>query len=50
VRFYTHQHHTEPEPGAVTVIRDPRESAERRERAMAQQPSGALLITAEVAA
>ena len=37
VRFYTHQHHTEPEPGAVTVIRDPRESAERRERAMAQQ-------------
>jgi len=38
VRFYTHQHHTEPEPGAVIVIRDPRESAERRERAMAQQP------------
>ena len=38
VRFYTLQHHTESEPGAATVIRDPRESAERRERAMAQQP------------
>jgi catechol 2,3-dioxygenase-like lactoylglutathione lyase family enzyme len=33
VRFYTHQHHTEPGPGGVTTIYDPRESAERRERA-----------------
>ena len=29
----THEHHTEPEPGQVTTIHDPRESAERRERA-----------------
>jgi catechol 2,3-dioxygenase-like lactoylglutathione lyase family enzyme len=36
VRFYTIQHHTELDPGAVTVINDPRESAERRERATAQ--------------
>jgi catechol 2,3-dioxygenase-like lactoylglutathione lyase family enzyme len=33
IRFYTHQHHTEPEPGQVTTINDPRESAERHERA-----------------
>jgi catechol 2,3-dioxygenase-like lactoylglutathione lyase family enzyme len=33
IRFYTHEHHTEPEPGSVTTIHDPRESAERRERA-----------------
>lgn len=33
VRFYTHQHHTEPEPGKVTTIHDPREAAERHERA-----------------
>ena len=33
VRFYTHQHHTEPEPGQVTTIHDPRETAERREQA-----------------
>jgi catechol 2,3-dioxygenase-like lactoylglutathione lyase family enzyme len=33
IRFYTHEHHTEPEPGQVTTINDPRESAERRERA-----------------
>ena len=33
VRFYTHQHHTDPVPGQVTTIHDPRESAERRERA-----------------
>jgi catechol 2,3-dioxygenase-like lactoylglutathione lyase family enzyme len=32
VRFYTHQHHTEPAPGTVTTITDPRETAERRER------------------
>ena len=36
VRFYTIQHHTEPDPGAVTVINDPRENAERRERAVTQ--------------
>jgi catechol 2,3-dioxygenase-like lactoylglutathione lyase family enzyme len=36
VRFYTLQHHTEPEPNVVTVIHDPRESAERHERALAQ--------------
>lgn len=33
VRFYTHQHHTEPEPGKVTTIHDPREAAERHEQA-----------------
>jgi len=32
VRFYTLQHHTELDPGAVTTINDPRESARRRER------------------
>jgi catechol 2,3-dioxygenase-like lactoylglutathione lyase family enzyme len=32
VRFYTHQHH-EPDPAAVTTIRDPRETSERHERA-----------------
>jgi catechol 2,3-dioxygenase-like lactoylglutathione lyase family enzyme len=36
VRFYTIQHHTELDPGAVTVVNDARESAERRERALAQ--------------
>jgi catechol 2,3-dioxygenase-like lactoylglutathione lyase family enzyme len=36
VRFYTIQHHTELDPGAVTVINDPRENAKRRERAAAQ--------------
>ena len=35
VRFYTHQHHTDFGPGEVTTIHDPRESAERRERAAA---------------
>jgi catechol 2,3-dioxygenase-like lactoylglutathione lyase family enzyme len=29
VRFYTVQHHTEPDPQAVTVINDPRETADR---------------------
>jgi catechol 2,3-dioxygenase-like lactoylglutathione lyase family enzyme len=33
VRFYTRQHHTELDPGAVTTITDPRESAQRREQA-----------------
>ena len=37
IRFYTLQHHTEPEPGAVTVIHDPRESADRYERAPTQR-------------
>ncbi len=32
VRFYTWQHHTDPQPGEVTTIHDPRETAERRER------------------
>jgi catechol 2,3-dioxygenase-like lactoylglutathione lyase family enzyme len=36
VRFYTIQHHTELEPGTVTVINDPRESAEQNERAAAR--------------
>jgi hypothetical protein len=30
VRFYTVQHHTEPDSQAVTVIDNPRETAERR--------------------
>src|SRR5262249_55215735 len=38
VRFYTHQHHSEPEPGKVTTIHDPREASERRERATARRP------------
>src|ERR1700746_3351636 len=33
IRFYTHEHHTEPEPGKVAKIHDPRENSERRERA-----------------
>ncbi|HEU5418864.1 MAG TPA: VOC family protein, partial [Streptosporangiaceae bacterium] len=32
LRFYTLEHHTDPGPGEVTTIRDPRESAERAER------------------
>jgi catechol 2,3-dioxygenase-like lactoylglutathione lyase family enzyme len=35
VRFYTREHHTEPERGKVTTIHDPRETSERRERATA---------------
>jgi catechol 2,3-dioxygenase-like lactoylglutathione lyase family enzyme len=35
VRFYTLQHHTDLDPGAVTTISDPRESAQRREQAAA---------------
>ena len=35
VRFYTLQHHTELDPDEVTVIRDPRETSERHERAAA---------------
>ena len=32
VRFYTQEHHTEPVPGQVTTIHDPRETAERHEQ------------------
>jgi catechol 2,3-dioxygenase-like lactoylglutathione lyase family enzyme len=32
LRFYTIEHHTDPTPGEVTTIHDPRETAERRER------------------
>ena len=38
VRFYTIAHHTDLAPGTVTTITDPRESAERRERAQAPVP------------
>jgi hypothetical protein len=40
VRFYTHEHHTEPEPDNVTTFHDPRETSERRERAAAQPAPG----------
>ena len=33
IRFYTRQHHTDPEPGEVITIHDPRETAERHEQA-----------------
>ncbi len=33
IRFYTQQHHSEPDPQTVTTIHDPRETAERHERA-----------------
>ena len=32
LRFYTMEHHTDVAPGEVATIRDPRETAERRER------------------
>jgi catechol 2,3-dioxygenase-like lactoylglutathione lyase family enzyme len=32
VRFYTTQHHTDPDPDAVATIHDPRETAEARAR------------------
>jgi catechol 2,3-dioxygenase-like lactoylglutathione lyase family enzyme len=32
IRFYTHQHHTDPDPDTVLQVHDPRETAERRER------------------
>ena len=38
VRFYTVVHHTDLAPGTVTTVTDPRESAERRERAQAAVP------------
>jgi len=37
IRFYTVQHHTELDPGTVSVINDPRESAERHENALSEQ-------------
>jgi catechol 2,3-dioxygenase-like lactoylglutathione lyase family enzyme len=33
LRFYTMEHHTDLHPGRTTTIRDPRETAERREAA-----------------
>jgi catechol 2,3-dioxygenase-like lactoylglutathione lyase family enzyme len=38
VRFYTVQQHRELDPDGVTIVNDPRESAERRERAAVQRP------------
>jgi catechol 2,3-dioxygenase-like lactoylglutathione lyase family enzyme len=38
VRFYTFAHHTDFAPGTVTTVNDPREGAERRERAQAAVP------------
>jgi catechol 2,3-dioxygenase-like lactoylglutathione lyase family enzyme len=35
VRFYTHEHHTEPEPDNIATFHDPRETSERREHATA---------------
>ena len=41
IRFYTLQHHTEPAPGQVTTIHDPRETAGLREQAATRQlPDG----------
>jgi catechol 2,3-dioxygenase-like lactoylglutathione lyase family enzyme len=37
IRFYTHAHHTEPDPDEVMRIDDPRESSEQREREMADR-------------
>jgi catechol 2,3-dioxygenase-like lactoylglutathione lyase family enzyme len=39
IRFYTCQQHTELDHEAVTTINDPRESAERRERATRGRPA-----------
>ena len=38
IRFYTIEHHTEPAPGQVTTIHDPRETAGLREQAATRQP------------
>jgi catechol 2,3-dioxygenase-like lactoylglutathione lyase family enzyme len=41
VRFYTIEHHTEPAPGEVMTIHDPRETAGLREQAATRQvPDG----------
>jgi catechol 2,3-dioxygenase-like lactoylglutathione lyase family enzyme len=37
LRFYTMEHHTDPHAAGVTTVRDPRETAERRERGRQQQ-------------
>jgi len=39
LRFYTMEHHTDPDLAGITTIHDPRESAERRER-LARSASG----------
>ena len=39
LRFYTMEHHTDPDTTGITTIHDPRESAERRER-LARSPGG----------
>jgi catechol 2,3-dioxygenase-like lactoylglutathione lyase family enzyme len=33
LRFYTMQHHTDPQAGQIPTVHDPRETAERREQA-----------------
>jgi catechol 2,3-dioxygenase-like lactoylglutathione lyase family enzyme len=38
IRFYTHAAHTEPAPGEVLRVEDPRERAEQRERELSQAP------------
>jgi catechol 2,3-dioxygenase-like lactoylglutathione lyase family enzyme len=38
IRFYTHAHHTELDPGEVLRIDDPRERAAQREREMSDTP------------
>ena len=40
IRFYTLQHHTEPAPGQVTTIHDPRETAGLREQAATRRQDG----------
>ena len=37
LRFYTMAHHTDPHAAGVTMVRDPRETAERRERERQRQ-------------
>ena len=37
LRFYTMEHHTAVSPGETATIRDPRETAERREREEAER-------------
>jgi catechol 2,3-dioxygenase-like lactoylglutathione lyase family enzyme len=50
IRFYTIEHHTEPDPGQVTTIHDPRETAGFREQAATGQlPDGPATGTAREA-
>ncbi len=46
LRFYTLEHHTDPSPGEVRTVRDPRESAERIERETAgrEHPAARLRL------